>query len=371
MCFYSPVSYVLPALAIKLIARPHEPGRSYIIEAFYAARLANLILMALAVRTFLVGVPGFRNLTLILYSLPTAIQQTVSINQESTIFALMFAMLILWWRTPSNKQLALLLIPIGLLMAVKIIYGLMFVLWLCGLVRLWTREGNRPVWWLFMLPVIPLYLAYRWNRMGAHWTYSYLLPGANPDIQMAQLREHPAKLFMLFGEQFLDLLGRGHLTGGWTTVVGVLGWADFEIGNYAYALFGLAVLAAIFADLLSGRPMLSPVKRAWIDLVFSRILPILSVFALVPAFGLVLYLIFTGVGGDRIVGVVGRFLHFPYFVALIFGLDWIKHARGTAIGPQSGAMARVSHILGICCVISCVFALGLSVHQILSVYWLS
>jgi len=367
-CFYSPISYLLPALAIKLIARPHATGLSYVSEAFYAARLVNLLLMAFAVSMFLIHAPGFRNLTLVLYSLPMAIQQTVSINQESMIFMLMFLMLILWWRVPSRGQLAMLLIPIGLLMVMKAVYGLMLGLWLCALIRLWTQERKAPAWWLFVLPLIPLYLAYRWGRMSSFWIYAFLPPGVNPDLQMAFLRAHPDHILLLLGRQFLALFGRGHMTGGWTSVLGVLGWAKYEIGDGAYALLGAAILVAIAADLLSSEPALAPVGQSWIDLAFSRILPMLSALALVPAIALVIDIIFTRVGHDQIGGVQGRYLHFPYFVALIFGLDWIKHA--IAIDWRSPTIMRTSQALTTCCILFCVPAIWLSIRKILSVYWL-
>jgi hypothetical protein len=57
-CFYSPVAYALPAVALRLVGRPFAEGRpARILAAFYAARVANWLLMGVGVLLFLLYVP--------------------------------------------------------------------------------------------------------------------------------------------------------------------------------------------------------------------------------------------------------------------------------------------------------------------------
>lgn len=322
-CAYIPVAYVLPAISMLPFVSPLDPTNGAgMLAGFYAARTSNWILMGLAVFVFLLIAPGFRNLTLVIYSFPTVIQQTVSINQESFTFLCVFALIWLWARRPTQRTVLWMLVVITLLSAIKITFLALLVLWIATVVR-WVRAEAIPLrrtLWVSALIVLPLLIQLRWWTSGAATLYSY--PGVDPGLQMKYLLEHPLRIFGLLGQGHLDLAGRGYLNGGWTGLFGVLGWSEYGINRFAYLLLFLSLLLALLLDAITGHTVDEPDGK-W--LVRSRwTLPVLSAYAMVPLIMLSLYLGFTAVGDRHIIGVQGRYLLFPYFFMLTFGADWFR-----------------------------------------------
>jgi uncharacterized membrane protein len=352
------------------VSNPYDPrAAAGMLSAFYAARVANWLLMAVAVLCFLVWAPALRNLTLVLYSLPTAIQQTVSINQESTIFFCMFVLLWLWWRKSSLAQILGLLGIITALSAMKAIYLVLLLLWACALWR-WHQSAlvpRRRFAAVAALGGIPIVIQALWSHFVVSVSGEDYLPGwgVAPHSQVVYLAQHPLQFLLVMLRGHLDLFGRGHMNGGWPGVLGVLGWADFEIGARGYAMLFLAVALAISADVSIAaatpdcEPPASPLVR--------YVLPALSAYLTIPSVILAMYVVFTKVGAPRAIGVQGRYLLFPYFVMLAISVDWARR-RVSASSIVTRHRVRLRTVLPAACAVLCLFADYDAVRAILAMY---
>lgn len=333
-CVYIPVAYLLPALAMVPWVSPYDPrDASGMLTAYYAARLTNLMLMSGAVLMFLFLAPALRNLTLLLYSLPMTMQQATVINQESTIFLCGFALLLLWWARSTLWQVLLMLLFITLLAMMKSIYLVLLLLFGCAL---WRLRQSDPKRWSYLklgavaaLALIPLVIQMLWTKLVVSVSSADYVPGwgVSPSGQVDFLKHHPLHLFVVLWHQFLDLFGHGHMNGGWTSVFGVLGWAEIEIGDGTYRWLLLATLIAAFADLRSvgdSREFGGVSLGGWRGLVVERVLPIVSFLLIVPAVTMAMYIVFSQVGSPYAMGVQGRYLQLPYFAALALGIMWLR-----------------------------------------------
>lgn len=334
-CYYSPLAYLLPGAAMHLVISPRDPAQpAGLVAGFYAARAANWLLMAVAVLLLLVHVPELRNLTLVLYSLPMVMQQTISLNQDSAIFLLMAAMIIVALRPPSVRQLVALLTIVTGLTLLKVVYVAFLLLFVAAWLRL-RSDGPAPSrrrWWaltaLLLAPFVAQLTWSRWNA-GARAALPYW---ANPDAQLAAVRAHPLVLVGALWNQLGELFGRSKMHGGWPSILGVLGYAEHDIGERALHALSSAVLVALLADALHP-PRAGRRLRLWND----ALLPIVAAVGVVMGTAVAMYFVFTSVGSGSILGMQGRYLHVPLVVLLATGLAWAQ-ARGD--GTRVVAIAR-------------------------------
>ena len=360
-CVYVPVAYVLPMLAMRPFVHPYRPDREAgLLTAFYAARVVNWLLMALGVLWFLLRAPELRNLTLVFYSLPTAMQQTVVVNQESTLFVLVFGLLVCWREKPRLRHVIVMLAIITVMSAMKAVFLVLLLGWAALLLR-WRRAANArwpAVVGLATLGALPVVLQALWSwyvvrRSGAdylpHW-------GTDPAAQMALLRRQPSLLFSMLWEGHKNLLTQKHMHGGWISVLGVLGWAEVEIGTSAYVALVLAIVLALFAD--GSARVARGDDNPWL----RWLVPMLSAYLLVPAVMLAMYLVFTAVGGPSPLGVQGRYLLFPYFMMLVIAVDFAQQRRRAA--QPRAALARVAGALPWLAAALCVYADGRALQAI-------
>jgi hypothetical protein len=369
-CMYIPLSYVMPAMLARLVANPLDPSRSArMMLAFYVARAFNLLLLAVGVLVFMRAAPALRSLTLTLYSLPMAIQQSISINQESTILCLAFCVLALWWSRPSVRQSLFLLAAVTGLALTKPTYLVLLLLWAGSLLRLrgvgvpWRRIAA-----LSTLVLIPL---------GAWGAWSYFVAGRPEALrylpgwvvlpaQIDWVKEHPIVLWRIVVIQFQDLFGRDHLRGGWTSVLGVLGWADYEIGERAYRALLAAVPLAMVADFLA-RPGLPPDapegerRGAW-----AYLLPIVAAVLIIPGITIALYFQFNAPQADYAMGMTGRYLHVPYFTVLASLVLW---ARGTRLGRRVAERAAQRPYVAAAVATLALLLCALSAHDAMWTIW--
>lgn len=321
-CFYSPVAYVLPALAMRLVATPTDPSqRAGLVSAFYAARIVNWMLMGAAVLAFLLLVPELRNLTLVLYSLPMVTQQTISINQDSTIFFFMFALLAVALRPPSIAQLVALAVALAGLTLLKVVYFPLVLVFVAAWLRL-RSDGpplGRRAWWalgaLALAPILAEAIWARWNAGGQ----TALPTGIDPRAQLAFVRAHPFAFLGSLAHQVRDFFGDGSMNGGWPGILGVLGWASWEIGARAFRALGCAILVALVADAVQP-PREGTRLRLWGD----AILPLVAAVGVIAATATAMYFVFSGPGAPYIAGVQGRYLHVPLFVILAVAARWAQ-----------------------------------------------
>lgn len=375
-CVYIPIAYLLPAAAMLPFVHPYDPRRSAgLLPAFYASRAANWLTMGIAVFVFLLLTPQLRNLTLVLYSLPMVMQQTTVVNQEACTLACAFVLLLLWWQRPSLAQVIGLLVVAAILMAMKATFLVLLLWWACALWR-WKRLVAPPRWQVALaasLALIPLVIQAAWSRLVVSVSGSDFLPGwgVDPGRQVEFLKAHPLHLLRVMWNGHMDFLGRGHMNGGWTGVLGVLGWADFEIGDRAYALLFLAVVLAVVADFAAPPPAEAPVAdpSPWLE----YILPIFSVYLLLPSVIFAMFMVFTRVGAPAAIGVQGRYLLFPDFVMLALAIEWAR--RRWSARPVERARATVERVraargwLAAACAVCCMVAAHDALRAILTKYY--
>jgi hypothetical protein len=359
-CVYIPVAYLWPALVMRPFLNVHDPrDNAGMLAAFYMSRVANWALMGGAVLLFLLLVPGLRNLTLVLYSLPTAIQQTVVVNQEAFMLALMFALFLLWAARPTLWRMLAMLLVVALLSAMKAVFLVMLIFWAASLWQ-WRREGAswKRVLPVFSLALIPVVVQALWSHYVVRVSGREFLPGwgVDPDGQMAWIRQNPKAFLGVLWEGHKNLLGRDHMHGGWTSVLGVLGWADFEIGERAYQLLFAALGLALVGDLT----VTGPRRRG---AFWSRyLLPFLASYLVVPAVMTAMYLVFTVPAGPSPLGVQGRYLLFPYFLMLALAIDYLQRRL------PFYKLGRVASALPWACAALCLWADRDALHAILAKY---
>jgi Predicted membrane protein (DUF2142) len=324
-CYYSPLAYLLPGAAMHLATAPTDPTRpAGLVAGFYAARAVNWLLMGVAVLLLLLHVPELRNLTLVLYSLPMVMQQTISLNQDSAIFLLMAVMILVALRPPSVGQLVTLAAVLTGLTLVKVVYVAFVLVFVGAWLRL-RSDGPAPrrrIWWaLASLMLAPLLAQLVWSRWNAG-VHAVVPAWANVGGQRAAVRAHPFVLVGALWHQLSDLFGRGKMNGGWPSILGVLGYAEHDIGERALHALGGAVLVALVADAVHP-PRAGRRLRLWND----ALLPIAAAVGVVMGTAIAMYFVFTSVGSHTILGMQGRYLHVPLFILLATGLAWAQ-ARG-------------------------------------------
>jgi uncharacterized membrane protein len=331
-CVYIPIAYVLPALAMLPAVRPYDPRfTAGLAWGYYLARLTNVFLLTLAVAGFIWLMPELANLTLVLYSLPMTMQQGSVFNQESSILLLGFVIFYLWYRKSNLKQVSWLLVAVTLLAAMKSIYLVFLLLWAAALLRwIYTEKPPRAKWApIAALGAIPLLVQYLWSSLVVANSRADYIPNdkVSPGGQLDYVLHHPFTFIATMFNQFLDLFGRGHMNGGWTGVFGVLGWADFEIGDAAYYLLMLAVVLAAAADVLHPAPARDvdlPGATKRLTLAVTRVAPMAAFLLIVPAVATAMYFVFSEVGSPYVIGVQGRYLQLPYFGALMLIVMWVR-----------------------------------------------
>jgi hypothetical protein len=360
-CVYIPVAYLWPALAVRPFLNIRDPRENAgMLAAFYVARLANWSLMGAGVMVFLLLMPGLRNLTLVLYSLPTAIQQTVVVNQEALILVLMFVLLLLWAARPTLERMLGMLLVVTLLSAMKAVFLVMLLFWAASLWQ-WRKDGapGARVLAVLSLALVPVAMQALWTHYVVSVSGRDYLPGwgTDPVKQMDWIKENPKYFLGVLWEAHKNLVGRGHMHGGWPGVLGVLGWADFEIGERGYNLLFASVGLAVFADLTVTGP-----RRD--GAFWSRYLvPFLSSYLGLPAVMTAMYLVFTAVQGPSPLGVQGRYLLFPYFMMLALMVDFLQRRLPLY------KLGRVAQIFPWVCAAMCLFADRDALHAVLAKYY--
>jgi hypothetical protein len=181
--------------------------------------------------------------------------------------------------------------------------------------------------------------------------------GTDPGAQGDFIFHNPKYFAGVLWEAHKNLFGRGHMHGGWPGVLGVLGWADFEIGERAYHLLFAAIGMAFLADLAAFQP---PAEGG----VWARyVVPFTASYLVLPAVMTAMYLVFTAVHGPSPLGVQGRYLLFPYFLMLALLVDLLQRR------VPFYKMGRVAWLLPWACAALCLFADRDALHAILAKYY--
>jgi hypothetical protein len=260
-------------------------------------------------------------------------------NQESTILVLMFAILVLWRARPTTGRMVAMLGCVTLLVAMKSVFLVLLLLWAA---TMWPLRPRR----LLGLAIVPVAIQIAWSHFVVRDSGNEFLPGGanDPAAQLTLLATSPRALFGMLWHGHQNLFGRGHMTGGWISVLGVLGWAELEIGARAYHFLGWAVALAVLADL--GATVEQQRESVWL----RHLVPFVSAYLMIPAILIALYVIFSDVGEAAPRGVQGRYLLVPYFMMAAIAIDFVQRRWPL---PKLRVIATP---LAISCAILCVLA---------------
>jgi uncharacterized membrane protein len=369
-CGYFPLGYLPSAIVAKRVAfgpgaRPRVGG---MLAAYYAARLANWIMVSLAVLLLALKVPWARHLTLFFYSIPEVLQQSVAINLDAFLFALTCVFIVLVFKADRWRTVLWMALVVTLMTMTKPIYAPLSLLGIPLMARLIPRTGFR---WHHVLAAQLLFFLPLWAR--GQWQASIpseSLTGwgvgwVNPALQVAHLKEHPFKIVTLLFWQLCDLFTRKLMQGGWTSIFGAFGWSAFEMPSIGYYLLLVALVFAVLAD--AGGPPLAPIApsphKPWVARVVWWV-PALGLASIFAGVILAMYIYFTKVGEDTVNGVQGRYYLVPLLISGVLAM-WaykrrhllpVRFAKAAAIGPLIAAL-------------SCTAAGVLAVLAIRDFYW--
>jgi hypothetical protein len=331
-CGYPAIAYVVPALLSRAAHALWPSHHGAVLASYYAARFGNWIELTLGVLLVLLLVPVARTWTLLLYSLPMVVHQSVSVNQDSAIMALHCVLVVALFRLRGWPQLVAILVVTALLSRIKPTHAPL-VLWaLPALWQLTFGSGDRRQrrWRLLALGAAAalvlgagLWRLWPWITLPRHadvgapsWT--------DPGLQVWNIFHRPELLKAALAQQLRDNLRRGALTGGWTSVLGIMGWCQFALPESAYDRLlwacGLALLAALAAR--PGTPTLPP-TRSWGEALVTRGLPALAPLFMVLLVDVAFWVLFTEPGRPAIIGVQGRYYHGALYIAGIGWASWM------------------------------------------------
>lgn len=320
-CGYPRVAYVVPALLIRAAETLWPQQRGQIMVAYFAARFGNWLTLSVAVLLLLLWVPVARTWTLLVYSIPMMFHQCVSINQDATIMALHAILVIALFRLSGWRQLVVLGTTVGLLVLIKPVYGPLSLLMAPAVWQITRRgdlisrrrrlallgAGGIAVLAIAMWRLMPFVLLDRNVHLGTpSWT--------NPGEQVYSIFHHPSLLLAALRKQFMDNLGHGHLTGGFTSVLGVFGWCQYEMELRTYHKIFIAIGLALTADAL--RPGLVPPPRpgSFGEAVVCRVLPTIAPLLVILLIDVAFWVVFTPPGSPYVIGVQGRYYHGSLFL---------------------------------------------------------
>lgn len=297
--YYNPIIYLPSAMVLKI-------GKILdltINNTYSLIRFFNIILALLIVAVALKLLSARKEFVLLILFLPMTLAQMTGVGIDGLIFSLslLLASLFLYGIDKANswnlKLSFLSWFILGLLITVRPSYlpfGLLF-LWILiyrksykDLLPLVLATTSSIGWILYALKnVIDL-------RIPRELTNSELLSNfiGNPSI--------------FFSPLLSTLSNEDMLTGYWRMFVGILGWLDTPLPDIIYTFYGY-LLFLVLLILLYFRSTLS--KGISILLIFTLLSSSLMIFFL-------LWLSWTPIGSDLILGVQGRYF-IPIF--LVFG----------------------------------------------------
>jgi uncharacterized membrane protein len=379
-CAYWPLSYVVPAIVLRVIARPSQgvytSGR--LLLGFYAVRLSGWVIMCGFVLWAVLALPWARNLLLYFVSIPEVVQQSSVLNNDLVLFVLTLLMLVCLARPPTWRRVAGMCAAIFLMTMTKPVFIVLAPLVALPLLELragaasaGTAGGRRFDWRhvlvLVVLVPLPILLRKAWTAY-VHFDEIVWLPPWNvhPDQQVAFLKQHPLHLFTILIAQVRDTFRHGLMQGSWTSILGALGSSELEMAPIGYALCLLSCAAAVAADLLRGivpednapRTRTSRARR------WAVALAVLGIGSIFPAVVLAMYLLFSSVGADSVNGVQGRYYLVPLLLFAMLALAAAQRRFAARL-----ARPRWSHVIAALAGAASIASLWCAVRAVAAYYW--
>ncbi len=312
---YSPALLAPQAMALWLLGRGADLPA---LPVFYAVRLASLVSYLLLIWLALRWIPFGKWLLLILAASPIAMFQAATITPDTISNGIGFLFIAgclkaTEFKAIGWKEAGYVASLIFLLFLAKL--NLLPLILLLFLLIPPSRFTGKGTYALLLVTTVILFLVEvaGWNAIATTHMDSLLANDANPGAQLLYIAGHPLA--------FLQTLVKDFLTNGW---IYFQGW----INGYGYyywtppwivSLFFLLSLAAV---LLSDAP-LEPVNRK-VGIAFLLVF-VAGYLATIAS----LYLTFTPVASQQVLGVQGRYfipLALLLFLALASQAWWKKFA---------------------------------------------
>lgn len=369
---YPPMPYFLPAAVARQVAYRHgelRPGS--MLRAGYAARIANWVLFSLAVLLLCRRRAWFRNFTLFFYSIPEAIQQAMSINTDSFLFAVTVGLLLLSFGRPRAWALPLIGLGVGLMTIVKPVYSPLAAL---GLI-VWERLVAQHRWrWRDLAAAVGgVLLLAAAQSLWSHWlaqapespAAARLDYGRSRAVQqIAFLHQHPGVVVPLILHQWRDLFSDDLMRGSWLSIFGAFGWSMFTMGRWAYYVLLLGCASALAADLVAAVPapdIPRPSRRGLVALLLAAGAVEVCVIGVIIG----MYIFFSGaflnrIGADDVIGVQGRYYHIPILLWAVMLLYAVR--RREPLGPRARTLPGLLVTIAL---FSCVLANVEAIHAVL------
>lgn len=370
-CGYFPAGYVPSAAIARLVALRHGHARTGgMMRAYYAARLINWILFSVTILLVSMRLYWLRSTLLFFHAIPEVLQQSVAINLDWFLLSVTALMLVCIFDAEAPmRAIVLILISVFVMTATKPIYAPLVLLGAPAFIRAVTaRPRNWLCWAMVPLGLIPPF-AHKW------WTESippvtlrgWGVPWIHPEAQIQFLKDHPLHVFTLFWSQFVTTFSAHKLIeGGWTSIIGGFGWSAFEMPMVGYwlVLFGFAV--ALFTDLtIEPAPLATPTNVSTWAWRVSWGLAAMATFGVISGIVLGMYIYFSRVGTDNVLGVQGRYYHVPI---LLLTAICVFLAPRSKVPSRYGRYRGVA--LGVATVCMC-SSNALALRAIYDFYWMS
>jgi hypothetical protein len=312
-CSYFPLALAVPSLLTRLVALDWhgQPRTGGVFVASYVARLCNLVMVDVALWFFLQLVPWAAFLALGFFTLPMAIEQSVSVGHDGALMAL--ALIILMTaltRDDSRGAVVIVLAATAMTLVKPVFFGFSLLAW-----PLLVKE-RRP----FLASAALPWTAWKlWYWLGEVERRQWHPRFADPVKQAALLHQplHALGVLVGYGHYLIDDgklsdFPPHRINGVWNTFFFANLWIDLP--RYAYLLAAAGLTLAAVAAALSPRPVRT--ATPW----WATTAALLGVAAAIPATIFALYLIFTPVGAPGPYGVQGRYHAVPFLVLSMFGV---------------------------------------------------
>jgi hypothetical protein len=322
---YSPALLLPQAIAMRL-GRDHLPVLMVLYACRFAGLLSYLILIWLAIRL----IPFGKWLLMVLALSPMALFQSATITPDTISNGIGFLFVAGTLRTAHEKEIgwkdiALLIVLIFLLFLAKL--NLIPLVLLPFLLMPPARFMQRKTYLFLPAITLVLFLAevVGWNLMAAARSNPLLANEADPSAQLSFVMSYPLS--------FLIVVVRDLISNGWMyfqTWINGYGYYYWTPPLGVSLLFLLALGAALVFD--SSRVRLDRKHRIALVLVFGA-----AYLATIAS----LYLTFTPVGSDEVLGVQGRYF-VPLALLAFLALPALSWPRIPVASP-----GRISALLGL------------------------
>ena len=317
---YSPLPYLPAAAAIALARESHLS----VLAGIYLARFANVIAAAMLVGLAWRRLPCARESFAITAMLPMTLSLigSLSVDAVSLAFALLWIAMVLNLnfaeeRSGSWRRVQIELIVVAAFLGqTKFCFPLALLALLCFFRR---RSSHRRIVLTSLVALTVALLSATVWAIASGLLSTPTRPGvANPALQAAFIREHPAQFAHVCAHTF-----RMSLIAYSRQIIGILGWLQVRLPQWLYAGMWIALGLSTGFQRLEERKNLTAAAR-----IFCGLLAIAIVLGVYVA----LYEMWNPVGAQVIDGVQGRYfiLTLPLLALACMHSSWQRlHVEGS------------------------------------------